>query len=72
MTDPDHPTEGPIVAGRHHLPIRVYFEDTDLTGIVYHANYLRYMERALTEILRYAGLDHTSAMAAKPVEPAKP
>ena len=64
MTDPDHPTEGRIVAGRHHLPIRVYFEDTDLTGIVYHANYLRYMERARTEILRYAGLDHTSAMAA--------
>ncbi|KAB7649051.1 tol-pal system-associated acyl-CoA thioesterase [Polymorphobacter fuscus] len=46
------------------MPIRVYFEDTDLTGIVYHANYLRYMERARTEMLRHAGVDHNVAMAA--------
>ena len=64
MPDLDHPTEGRIVGGRHHLPIRVYFEDTDLTGIVYHANYLRYMERARTEMLRHAGVDHPAAMAA--------
>jgi acyl-CoA thioester hydrolase len=61
---PDIPTEGRIEAGRHLLPIRVYFEDTDLTGIVYHANYLRYMERGRTEMLRHAGVDHTIAMAA--------
>lgn len=60
----DLPTHGRIEAGRHLLPIRVYFEDTDLTGIVYHANYLRYMERARTEMLRHAGVDHTVAMAA--------
>jgi acyl-CoA thioester hydrolase len=59
----DIPTEGRIVGGRHHLPIRVYFEDTDLTGIVYHANYLRYMERARTEMLRLAGVIHTEMMA---------
>jgi acyl-CoA thioester hydrolase len=60
----DNPTSGRIDAGRHLLPVRVYFEDTDLTGIVYHANYLRYMERARTEMLRHVGVDHTQAMAA--------
>ncbi|MGB7405658.1 MAG: thioesterase, partial [Pacificimonas sp.] len=40
------PTSGSIDGGVHRLPIRVYFEDTDFSGIVYHANYLRYMERA--------------------------
>ncbi len=61
---PDIPTEGRIEAGRHLLPVRVYYEDTDLTGIVYHANYLRYMERGRTEMLRHAGVDHNVAMAA--------
>ena len=60
----DIPTDGRIVAGFHRLPIRVYFEDTDLTGIVYHTNYLRFMERGRTEMLRHAGVDHTVAMAA--------
>ena len=58
----DLPTAGRIEAGRHLLPIRVYFEDTDLTGIVYHANYLRYMERARTEMLRLSGVVHTEMM----------
>jgi acyl-CoA thioester hydrolase len=39
----------------HTFPIRVYFEDTDFTGIVYHANYLRFIERARTEMLRELG-----------------
>jgi acyl-CoA thioester hydrolase len=39
----------------HKFPIRVYFEDTDFTGIVYHANYLRFTERARTEMLRDLG-----------------
>lgn len=60
----DRPTEGYLESGRHHLPIRVYFEDTDLTGVVYHANYLRYMERARTEMLRLTGVIHTEMMAA--------
>jgi acyl-CoA thioester hydrolase len=59
----DLPTAGRIENGRHYLPLRVYFEDTDLTGIVYHANYLRYMERARTEMLRLAGVIHTEMMA---------
>lgn len=41
------------------FPIRVYYEDTDLSGIVYHANYLRYMERGRTEMLRANGIDQT-------------
>lgn len=41
-----------------HLPIKLYFEDTDALGIVYHANYLKYFERARTEWFREAGLNH--------------
>lgn len=40
----------------HILPIRIYYEDTDLSGVVYHANYLRYMERGRTEFFRLAGV----------------
>jgi acyl-CoA thioester hydrolase len=40
----------------HILPIRIYYEDTDLSGIVYHANYLRYMERGRSEFFRCAGI----------------
>ena len=39
---------------------RVYYEDTDFTGIVYHANYLRFAERGRTEMLRSLGFDHRS------------
>jgi acyl-CoA thioester hydrolase len=42
----------------HRLTIRVYYEDTDAGGIVYHANYLRFAERARTEWLRARGFDH--------------
>jgi acyl-CoA thioester hydrolase len=41
----------------HHFGLRVYFEDTDLTGVVYHANYLRFMERARSDMLALAGVD---------------
>jgi acyl-CoA thioester hydrolase len=40
----------------HHLTIRVYYEDTDFSGLVYHASYLRFMERGRTELLRDLGL----------------
>ena len=40
----------------HILPVRIYYEDTDLSGVVYHANYLRYMERARSEYFRAAGI----------------
>lgn len=44
---------------RHVFPIRVYYEDTDLAGIVYYANYLRFIERARTEWVRSLGIDQT-------------
>ena len=45
------------------MQIRVYYEDTDAAGIVYYANYLRFAERARTELLRKAGLDHRVLLA---------
>lgn len=44
----------------HNIDIRVYYEDTDMAGIVYHANYLRYLERARSEAVRAAGIDQLS------------
>lgn len=41
----------------HLLPIRVYYEDTDFSGVVYHASYLRFMERGRTELIRSLGID---------------
>jgi acyl-CoA thioester hydrolase len=47
--------DGEIRDGRHVLPVRVYYEDTDFSGIVYHANYLRFMERGRSNYLRLLG-----------------
>src|ERR1700728_1299391 len=59
MNDPRSVSlDGEIRDGRHVLTVRVYYEDTDFTGIVYHANYLRYMERGRTNHLRLLGADH--------------
>jgi len=41
----------------HNLPVRIYYEDTDHGGVVYYANYLKYMERGRTEFLRAAGIE---------------
>jgi acyl-CoA thioester hydrolase len=49
----------------HVLPLRVYYEDTDLSGVVYHANYLRYMERARTEFFRLAGVARMAELEAE-------
>ena len=56
------PATGRFVAAVHHFPLRIYFEDTDLSGLVYHANYLRYMERARSDMLRLAGIDQRAAI----------
>jgi acyl-CoA thioester hydrolase len=53
------PTAGEFVGREHRLPVRVYYEDTDFTGVVYHANYLRHLERGRSDFLRLAGVDHT-------------
>jgi acyl-CoA thioester hydrolase len=52
------PEQGSIDGRVHRLPLRVYYEDTDAGGIVYHAAYLRFAERARTEVLRCLGFDH--------------
>ncbi len=51
--------------GVHELPVRVYFEDTDLTGVVYHASYVRFMERARTEMLRALGIEAQALLDAR-------
>ncbi len=58
------PATGRIIERAHHFPVRVYIEDTDVTGIVYHANHLRYMERARSDLLRHVGIDQRAAMEA--------
>ena len=55
------PASGRFEGGEHVFPLRVYFEDTDLSGLVYHANYLRYMERARSDMLRLLGIDQRAA-----------
>lgn len=57
----DQPVQGRFVDREHRYPVRVYFEDTDLSGVVYHANYLRFMERARSDMLRLAGIDQRAA-----------
>ena len=50
--------DGEIRNGRHVMPVRVYYEDTDFSGAVYHASYLRFMERGRTNYLRLLGVGH--------------
>ena len=54
---------GRLVGDGHVLAVRIYFEDTDFVGIVYHANYLRYFERGRSDFLRLRGVNHTALLA---------
>ena len=56
------PTAGAFLGREHRLPVRVYYEDTDFTGVVYHANYLRHLERGRSDFLRLAGVDHSALL----------
>ena len=63
-----HPSDRPCgepesPAAPHHLAIRVYYEDTDFSGAVYHASYLRFLERGRTEFLRTLGIGHREIFA---------
>lgn len=58
----DRPYEGAFLGRTHHFALRVYFEDTDVSGVVYHGNYLKYMERARSDMLRAAGIDQRAAI----------
>ncbi len=57
MTSLAEPSSGILDGDVHRFAVRVYFEDTDLSGVVYHANYLRWCERARTELLRLLGIE---------------
>ncbi|CAL8975818.1 Acyl-CoA thioesterase YbgC [Rhodoplanes serenus] len=58
MTDPvPAGLDGEIRDGRHQLAVRIYYEDTDFSGVVYYANYLRFLERGRTNYLRLLGAD---------------
>jgi acyl-CoA thioester hydrolase len=53
------PSAGRLEGREHLLPVRIYYEDTDFTGVVYHANYLRYFERGRSDFFRLAGISHS-------------
>jgi len=63
-SDFDLPYRGGFVGPEHRFALSVYFEDTDTAGIVYYANYLKYMERARSDMLRAIGVDQTAALDA--------
>src|SRR6267154_5769971 len=54
----DHNLDGVLRDGRHVMSVRIYYEDTDFSGAVYHASYLRFMERGRTNYLRLLGVGH--------------
>ena len=58
----DAPGEGRFAGAAHRLAVRVYFEDTDTAGVVYYANYLKFMERARSDMLRAVGVDQAEVL----------
>jgi acyl-CoA thioester hydrolase len=60
----DTPYRGGFVGPEHHFALSVYFEDTDAYGIVYYANYLRFMERARSDMIRAVGVDQVAELRA--------
>ena len=60
----DTPYRGGFAGAEHRFALSVYFEDTDTAGIVYYANYLKFMERARSDMLRAAGIDQRGAIEA--------
>ena len=57
------PTAGVFEGREQVLPVRGYYEDTDFTGLVYHANYVRYFERGRSDFLRLAGVSHSDLLS---------
>src|ERR1700741_4476835 len=60
--DLDTPYRGGFVGREHHFALTVYFEDTDTAGVVYYANYLKFMERARSDMIRAAGIDQAAIL----------
>jgi len=61
-TELEKPYAGAFKGNTHYFALRVYIEDTDLGGVVYHANYLKFLERARSDLLRAAGVDQRAAL----------
>ena len=61
MTEPQ-PSAGWLDGREHRLPVRVYYEDTDCTGVVYHGAYVRFFERGRSDFLRLAGISHAALL----------
>lgn len=59
----DLPTHGRFEGRTHLLPIRVYYEDTDFTGLVYHGSYVRFLERGRSDFLKAIGVGHADLLA---------
>jgi len=60
--DLDTPYRGGFVGQEHRFALTVYFEDTDTAGVVYYANYLKFMERARSDMLRAVGVDQSDVL----------
>jgi len=58
----DTPYRGGFIGNEHHFALTVYFEDTDAYGIVYYANYLKFMERARSDFIRAVGVDQAAEL----------
>ena len=57
-----YPIGGWLEGREHVLPVRIYYEDTDFTGVVYHGNYVRYFERGRSDFLRLIGIGHAELL----------
>ena len=62
MSEIDTPYRGAFVGAAHHFALTVYFEDTDTAGVVYYANYLKFMERARSDMIRAVGVDQNAEL----------
>lgn len=66
ISDRDRPPLGYFEGREHRYPIRVFYEDTDFSGVVYYANYLRFLERARSSFFRLAGIGHAELLERDP------
>jgi acyl-CoA thioester hydrolase len=61
-SDFDTPYQGGLVGPEHHFAVHIYFEDTDAFGVIYYANYLKFLDRARSDMIRAAGVDQAAEL----------
>ena len=66
IPEPDRPPLGYFDGREHRYPVRVFYEDTDFSGVVYYANYLRFLERGRSSFFRLAGIGHAELLERDP------